>query len=442
MIGRVPAYLFALSKSILPVTLLSVALAQSSPAPSPAPLPKVSVAAPAVSASASGAAFVYFFDLTGDYERIALATGEEVAHGQIPAAAGVVEPLQQSGFDGCIFCEARYDRNLGLLYAVIAKEARISDEGTKHFAIVALALPQMTTSASKSSGVAEPVVLLTPDGRRLLASYQLNSTDDKAKKMSFALSIYRAPTLKLLRTIHQTTTPAAYLAGAGVKAKLSEQAYFGPDGKTIYDQLSRSELVGYKITKGEIDPSELLAKSGDRLLEPFRDPQTKAYSFAVSYADSAAGKALVAINAGKNAPQGVLTVDLDTRSLSPVIRVAQVTVSTAHLTPDGRQILIEEFELRHPAGAKPDEPQQAIFKTGKLLIFNAATGEKVREIVASDVSGFDSRLLCISPDGGLAFFAHTSHLFGVNLVAGTVSQVHTSPGFVFDRWTECVLADR
>jgi hypothetical protein len=445
-IRRVRCWLLPLRQCLSVVALLSVVRAQSPakptlPADQGRPDAKQSLAA---SGAASAIKFAYFFDLTGDFEKIALATGEEVAHGQIPPAVGIVDPFQQSGFDGCVFCGARYDGRLGRLYAVMAKEASTSEDDTKPFAIVALDLPQMKVAASVDIGMAQPVVLLTPDGQTLLASYQLSSKDAKSNELSFDLSVYSAPSLKLLQTIRESTTIAAYTGGAVIKAKLSEQAYFGADSKTIYDEFSKSELAGDKITREEINPSELLAKSQDKLLEPFRlvNPQTKASFFFVNYADSEAGKALVALNAGKNAPQAVLTIDLNTKSLSPAIGVAQVTVSTAHLTPDGKQILFENSELRHPTGAKPDEPQEAIFKTGTLLIFNTATGEKVREIKASDISGFDSHLVCISSDDRLAFFAHAGHLFGVDLVAGTVSRERTRPGFVFDQWTQCVLADR
>jgi hypothetical protein len=395
--------------------------------------------------SASGAVFAYFFDLTGDFDKIALATGEEAAHGQIPPAVGIVEPFQPSGFDGCVFCGARYDRSLGRLYTVTARQARTSEDGTKHHQIAVLELPEMQAAGAIDMGKQAPsAILVRPDGKELLVSYQSELGNQKSNIMSFNLSFYSTPTLKLLRTIHETTTTDAYAAGAVVKAYFSEKAYFGPRGTTIYDQFDRTAFAGDKMSKDEVNPFELLAESGDKRLEPYRQTnlETKRSYFAVGYADSAAGKVLMALNAGKNAPQAVLTVDLDTHSLSPVIKVAQVTVDTAHLTPDGRQILFEESELRHPPGAKLDEPQQAIFRTGRLLIFNTATGEKVREIRSSEVKGFDSRLLCISPDDGLAFFAARGHLFGVNLVAGTVSQERTIPEFVFDRWTQCVLADR
>jgi len=420
--------------------LLSAALAQNPLQPST----KKQAETPPATRSAAATEFAYFFNLTGDFEKISLVTGEEVAHGQVPPAVGVVRPLQRSGFDGCVFCSARYDSHLGRLYAVMAKEARGSDDNTKNFKIFALDLPGMKTSASIEVGSDEPIELLTRDGHTLVTSYQSSSKDEKSNELSFGLSIYSAPSLKLLQTIRENIAISSYIGGAVIKTKLSEQAYFGEDGKTIYDQFSKSELEGNKITRGEINPSELLAKSGDKLLEPFRqvNPQTKTFFFDVDYCDSAAGKALVALNPGKNVAQGVMAVDLESKSLSPIIKLAQVTVSTAHLTPDGSQILIEDSELRHPAGAKPDEPQEAIFRTGKLSIFDTATGAKVREITASDLSGFDSRLICISPDGRLAFIAKGGHLFDVNLGGGTISQKRTSPGFFFDRWTQCLMADR
>jgi hypothetical protein len=387
--------------------------------------------------------FAYFFDLTGDYEKIAVATGKEEAHGQIPAAAKVVQPFQTSGFDGCVFCGARYDRRSGRLYAVMAKQASGSEDAANHFEVVAVGLPRMQTLARIDVSFADPVVLLAPLGNRLLASYQLNA-GNSGNQLSFGLSILDAPALKLLRTLRETTTIDAYTSGNGVKTNFSDQAYFGTDGKTIYDHFSRTTLDGDQLSKEIIDPVSVLVKSGDKSLEPFAlvDLRTKAPTFDVTYIDSAAGKVLVALNAGRNSPQGLIVINLDSQTHSPVVKVAQTVVPASHLTPDGTQIVIEDSELRHPPGAKPDEPQQALFKTGRLIVFNGATGEKVREVAASEISGFDSRLVCFSPDGRAVFFAHQGHLFDVNLVAGTVSQESTNPAFVFNQWTQCVMADR
>ncbi len=431
--------------AVAAIALQLFVLAQSSAGPGPSSATEQVAAERGAAASASGAGFAYFFDLAGDYEKIASATGEEAGQGTIPPGkAEEVASLRQSGFDGCILCGARYDRISGRLYAVMAPDPSHSQGVARNFKVIAIDLPQMKVSGSLPVSNAEPVVLVTPEGDRLLASYQADPAGANASSLRFALSIYSAPALKLVRTLRETSKISDFLAGGAEKGSFSDQAYFGPDGKTIYDRFSKIQLIGDKLGRATIDPSQTLAKSGDKRLEPFElvDARTKAISFAVGYADAAAGKTLVTLNAGRSGPEGMVVLNLDTLAVSAVVRAGLITVSTAHLTPDGGQILEEETELRHPPEAKPDEPQQALFKTGKLLLFNATTGEEIREIPASALSGFDSRLLCLTPGSGLAFFAQHGHLFGVNLVSGTVSQERTGSPLVFDRWTRCVAADR
>lgn len=387
--------------------------------------------------------YAYFFDLTGDFEEVDVRTNKEVARGQIPVAAKIVQPFQTSGIDGCILCGVRYDKKFGRFYIVMAKQASDSETSTNNFEVVAIAPPRMQTISRVDVSFAVPVVLVNSEGNRVLASYQVNPGASTAGKLSYGLSIFRAPTLKLLRTGQESTTAESFAAGYVFKSRFSEQAYFGPDGN-IYDQLSRGAFRDDELNKVEIDPVALLVKSGDKALAPFAlvDLRTNSPTFDVTYIDSAAGKTLIALNATRSAPQALIVIDLKNQTFSPVMKVTEVTVPATHLTPDGKQIVIEESKLRHRADAKPDEPQETLFTTGNLTIFSAVTMEKVREFSAPKISGFESRLICMSVDAKIAFFAHDRHLVGVDLTTGAESEVHTRSQFVFDNWTKCVMADR
>jgi len=398
---------------------------------------------PQAPAGAPALKYSYFFDLAGDYEKIGIA-GKEVAHGQLPSAATVVQPFPTSGFEGCVFCGARYDRTSGRLYVVMAKQASGSNDASDNFEVVAVRLPGMEASLRADVSFSEPIVLVSLDGSRLLASYELSSSDKKQDELGFGVSIFSASTLKLLGKIRETTTRDAYLAGYVVNATFSDQAYFSPDGKTIYDHFFQIKFDGQKLSREEVDPVALLVKSVDKSLGPYAlvDTQTKAPTFDVTALDSAAGRILVALNVGRDSPQALMIINLENQTFSPPIKVGKAIVPATHLTPDGKQIVIEESEVRHRNGAKPDEPQEALFKTGRLTILDAATSAKPREIAAPEISGFDTHLLCISSNGGAAFFSHDGHLYRVDLPAGTESQVHTQPQFVFDQWTKCVMADR
>jgi hypothetical protein len=389
------------------------------------------------------AGYAYFFDLVGDFEKIDIASSKESGHGQIPVAAKLVHPFETSGFNGCVLCGVRYDKKFGRFYVVMAKHLDDAQGGGDNFEIVSVAPPRMYTAMRADVSFAAPIILVNPDGSRVLASYQLGPNTTQEGQLAYGLSIFNAPALKLIRADKESTATDAFANGYVFKSQFSDQAYFGKDG-SIYDQFSRSTLVANQLNKVTVDPVALLVKSGRKALTPFAlvDVNTKASTFEASYVDSAAGKTLVALNASGKAAQALTVIDLKNQTFSAPMKVSEVVIPATHLTPDGTQILIEESELRHREGAKPDEPQEALFKTGKLILFDVTSLKTVREIAAPTISGFDSRLMCTSADGKAAFFADTGHLYAIDLIKGKTQEIAAQSQFVFDKWTRCEMADR
>ena len=387
--------------------------------------------------------FAYFFNVTGDFEKIDLGTGKEASHGQVPVAAKLVQPFQSSGFSGCILCGVRYDRRYGRFYLVLAKHLDDAENDGDNFEIVSVAPPRMYTAMRADVSFAAPILLINRDGSRVLASYQRNPNATAAGQLDYGLSIFNAPALKLIRADKDSISADAFANGSIVKSQFSDQAYFAEDG-SIYDQFSRSTLVNDQLNRVTIDPVKVLVKSGHKELAPFAlvDVNTKASTFEVSYVDSASSKTLVALNASGKGPRALLVIDVRKQTFSAPVKVPEVVIPATHLTPDGLQILIEESELRHREGAKPDEPQDALFKTGKLTLYDVSGSKKVHEISSPVISGYNSRLVCTSADAKTAFFAHDDHLFAIDLLKGKTLEIATQPQFVFDKWTRCVMADR
>jgi len=325
----------------------------------------------------------------------------------------------------------------------MAKHVDDAESSSGNFEIVSVAPPRMYTAMRTDVSFAAPVILINPDGSRVLASYPLGSSAVSAGQPDYGLSIFNAPALKLIRADKESIAAEAFAKGYVFKSRFSDQADFGADG-SIYDQLSRSTLANDQLNKVTIDPVKVLVKSGRRELAPFAlvDVNSRASAFEVSYVDSAAGKTLVALNASGKGPRALLVIDLKKQTVSAPVKVSGVVIPATHLTPDGKQILIEESELRHREGTKPDEPQDALFKTGKLILYDVSGLKKLREVSTQKISGFDSRLLCTSADAKTAFYVHDDHLLAIDLIKGNTSEVATQPQFVFDKWTRCVMADR
>lgn len=199
---------------------------------------------------------------------------------------------------------------------------------------------------------------------------------------------------------------------------------------------------GDSISKSAVDPFRLLTDSANKQLEPYRQPGPRGGKpyFAVDYADAAAGKILVTLNAVKKARQAALTIDSGTHELSPPIEFPQLTVHTVHLMPDARQVLVEGFDWREVKRPEPAsgtaESQPSIFRTGYFFTFSTDSGKQIREFRAKGLSGSNSRLICMTADGKLAFYAVDGRLYALHLRAGAVAQVRTSPGFRFDQFTK------
>ena len=131
-------------------------------------------------ASSSGEGYVYFFDLAGAFEKVDVAKGIEVAHGQIAAGRALTD--QTPNFDGCILCAIRPSPGTHRLYAVLANHAQLAADGSNTYRIVALNdadLAQVAVTSADAALPAAPNILIMPGDNQLLASYPVNSADEK-----------------------------------------------------------------------------------------------------------------------------------------------------------------------------------------------------------------------------------------------------------------------
>lgn len=401
---------------------------------------RMSTKAPAKQKDNSDSKFIYFFDAAGDFIKIGMPSETEVAHGQIAAAQEVA--AAHPNFDGCILCDIHTSPSTHLLYAVIANGGPASGDQANNYRIVALEDSQLKQIAS--SGPSEPpadayAILITPDGKQMLASYQASSPDQSANQstdqLTFALSIYDLSSLKQLKTLHEETTTAAFTAGTPVNLSFTKQAYFGPQRK-IYDRFDTIAYDEQKLSKSTFDPFELLAGSPSKQLQAYASPATNGGRpyFAVDYADATSGKILVTLNAGKSGPEALLAIDAQTHTLSPPIPFPQLTVHTIHLTPDAGQVLVEEFTWRkNPSAGSESSPD--IDRTGRYFVFDTSSGKELHQFATKELLGFQPAFLCISPDGELAFYTLNHGLYSLDLRTGSVTRIHANAGFRFDKWT-------
>ena len=400
--------------------------------------PKNKAGTKARAASSSGEGYVYFFDLAGAFEKVDVAKGIEVAHGQIAAGRALTD--QTPNFDGCILCAIRPSPGTHRLYAVLANHAQLAADGSNTYRIVALNdadLAQVAVTSADAALPAAPNILIMPGDNQLLASYPVNSADEKQNEERFALAIFDLSDLKLTGTIHEATTTDAIAAGTPVNIVFTNQAYVGPGGTIFdhFDTITRSEDQFHKST---FNPFEVLAAVSEGPLLRYGQNGTGGREFyAVDYADSANGKILVTLNAGKSNPQAVLVIDGETHNLSLPIAFSQLTVHTVHLTPDAARVLVEEITWQKPESGAAQEMNW----TGRFVVFDSQSGKQVSVMNSAELKGGRIVFLGMSSDGKAAYFANAGKLYVLNLGSGRAKKIVTSGDFKFDNWTSFAAVD-
>lgn len=384
-----------------------------------------------LAASNSGERYVYFFDLAGHYEKVDVSTGIEVAHGQIAAARELTD--QVANFDGCIVCAVRYGPETHRLYAVLANSPRLAADGSNSYRIVSLSDADLNQVAATSENLpAAPNILVTSDGSQLLASYQINSPEQKQSETSFALQIYDLPELKLAKTLHESTKTDAMASGAQVNIAFSHGAYPWTGGEIVdhFDVISRN---GEEFRKSTLNPYELLARVSDGSLMGYRQKGASEGQgfYSVDFADSEAGKILVTLNAGKSGPQGAVVIDALTHTLSSPIALAGVTVNTVQLTPDAKRVLMEQFTWEKPEGAASPDMNW----TGKFFVFDSRNGKQLLTISAEELKGRKITFLGMNGDGNAVYFAKQGELYLLNIDSRHARKIATHGDFKFDGWT-------
>jgi hypothetical protein len=101
-------------------------------------------------------------------------------------------------------------------------------------------------------------------------------------------------------------------------------------------------------------------------------------------------------------------------------------VPSLHLTPDGRRVVVEQYEWR--ARSSSDQ-RQARFRTGRLAIYDAETGTLVGTVDAESAHGSsaDGRVVNFSNDSRYLFYWFDKHLFTIDLEGRRVVSTATLP---------------
>jgi hypothetical protein len=338
----------------------------------------------------------------GRFIKIEVATNRVVTRGSLlevkEARALFPESFRETGIG--VHC---YDRNTGRLYVTAPQNAFLSwdkhGRGTVRYRVVIFELP--TFRLMGNIELTEPVyigpnILLTPDGDRLLVSYEVVSDDDK--HWVFVKEEFNTKSLERIESKREAVSRTPYNPIAVAKARFSDKAYFAPDGETIYDE-------EYAI-KGELVT-----------LRPKRQLPAKVEQFVKEHP-----------NFFRHGPMW--------------------------LDESGRRILLWEMDYRErvrkhfdgSTGKTTEEKYTIEYATGRFAIYDALAEKRLREWRVQELEGDTPKLISIAPDGRLMYFSkwvdeQYGELYAVDLTKEAPPV--RLPLFGLDAYhVQCFFADR
>ena len=387
---------------------------------------------------AQSARYAYLLGCGGRYLRIDTQQHKVVSRGTIWDAPSTVaiRPDTLVRFDGCLVYGVQKVPQAQLIYAAVPKEGKIGIDGSMHYRIAALRLPNFELVQKNVLPFAlegSPTLLLDSVNKELLASYYF-SEPSKGKHIRHDVMVrHGIPNLQRLATIDET-----YQNDEEGRYFLSDTPHWDTRGRIIdrYRILDENgkflkRIDGYSLlspdVKKEFGHLERVGVKGKKYLD-------------VMFINSAANRMLFLVGVDKrndrlHAGSGFLVYDVISQSILPPIstpyRAAPfsgvVGGPTVHLTPDGTLVVLENYEWRTEEGEGILSPkrvrEQRRFKTGEIAVYDVTTGKLLRTIQLDEAPGFAGRAFGFSPDSEFMYYGSLDHIYAVDLTGTQETQV-------------------
>ncbi len=270
----------------------------------------------------------------------------------------------------------------------------------------------------------EPVIVLTSDDERLLVS-----TRPAGGASGAVVRVLTAPLLE----------EAGRLA---VAAPLSFDAYSAGGGRLVFDRErvleireGKLEPVGFELAK-TLGPQTIKRLEAGMEIPPLQ-PASAESVLGSGVAGSRAGRLLL-FYANHPATRGLLlAVEPLKGAVGTVIETPLTNRESVHLMPDGKSILVEVIEARMDESAG----RPKAYKTGRLIVYDAASGARRSEVANEALAGFTSHPLCFHPEGKTLLYVAGA---GVLLVPlnGSGAPVVVAPGTGPADLVSCFIAAR
>ncbi|OPX91796.1 MAG: hypothetical protein A4E53_00645 [Pelotomaculum sp. PtaB.Bin104] len=360
--------------------------------------------------AANGNGRAWVFDCGGKYMKVDIISGRIVAR-------GVVGKIVPGGrFDGCLIEGIKEDPNTGMLYAIMPRERTEDERGKRHYRLVKLnkaTLKITETHEITPSLEFIPSFFFDPNKNELVLNYL--STSTASAKPQGVLERYSLPHLQ--KQLIKNPTESILIGGQVTHLNKRGQIL---DGVSILDAngIEREKIDGKSLLNDNITHAfSGLYRSGAHGVK-YLD---------ITLADSAENRMVFVVaadSASDRSPKGggVVVYDVFSRHVvSHFITSYQVTpfaglpgTPTVHLTPEGKSVVIEQYEWDWPKTNGAENRLERI-KTGNLRVYNADTGLLVGEIFLSPRPGLSGHVINFSKDGKFLYYGSYNKLYVVDL---------------------------
>ncbi|HMD07494.1 MAG TPA: hypothetical protein VKH63_08160 [Candidatus Acidoferrum sp.] len=321
--------------------------------------------------------------------------------------------------------EARLDLKNGRLYFVTpgatpgdVPEAGEDETDSSEFAVWGIRLPEMALAKKIEIPASRqmPTILLTPDGKRLFASYE--GGDAK----HWTVETIDATTLTKINAVKDT-------GGNILDDDFPTSASFVPSGKFIVNGNMKIRMEGGQFRVEDFDPRTKLSAADLKKLSGFEKTDTNGRKFLPAMAVAPVkNKMLEWVINDAETETGFWTVDLETGETSSAVVIK--SFARARLIGDGKEFAVFEGRM------KPATPEEGpkFLSTGRISIYRVDSGTLAREFNIAELKG-DGEMLCTSGDGTLAAYRYEKELMILNLQTGRVARVagtvadFPSPGY-------------
>jgi len=324
-----------------------------------------------------------------------------------------------SRVDGCLIADVA-DKNQKMLYALMPEDPRLDENGEQRFIVGVLdrkTLKVVHKYELPNKQAARPMLLFDSSRQELLVAMDNYETWQRLEIKSDGSLSPSGPSIAIQTPF--PTSPVPYIDEQGNIV----------DGLRVLDPQGR--LIKQVQADAILDP----ALQEDFASLTLVNGSTRHY-YGTIPAASAADRIVFTVGWDTEATRvpsaGVIVYDLGAgrviSSFHSVFSVApgytgEAGVPSLHLSPDGRKIVLEQYEWQPTVG----EPSGlSRFRTGKIAVYDADTGLLTGTVImdASHAKNADGHLIDFSNDGHSLYYWFDRHLYVIDLrdasIAATV----------------------